>query len=180
MRSPKVGRDQRVLPVAVLAKSPVVGENSSRTTPGASDQLFAADKTDAKGRASAPAGRARTLRPYDPTQQFFLPPSIDDWLPEDHPARSVAKAVGELLDLGPISASSQSFDGAPPDERAQRSIRDPDSRMTKTNDSFHDAYNAHVARSQRTHLTGAHGSAATTSCALTRVPVVAPSPPVMC
>jgi transposase len=114
MESPNVGRDQRVLLVAVLAKSLVVGENSSMTTPGAPDQLFAADDTDSGGRASAPAGRARTFRPYDPAQQFLLPPSIDDWLPEDHPARFVAEAVDELLDLGPIYASYQSFDGAPP------------------------------------------------------------------
>ena len=114
MESPKVGRDQRVLPVAVLAKSLVMDENSSMTMPGVFDQLFAAHETDAKGRASAPAGRARTFRPYDPTQQFLMPPSIDDWLPEDHPARFVAEAVDELLDLAPIYASYQSFDGAPP------------------------------------------------------------------
>jgi transposase len=114
MESPKVVRDQRVLVVAVLAKSLVVGENLSMTTPGASDQLFAADDTGSQGRASAAAGRARTFRPYDPAQQFLLPPSIDDWLPEDHPARFVAEAVDELLDLGPIYASYKSFDGAPP------------------------------------------------------------------
>ena len=84
------------------------------TTPGASDQLFAADETDPKGRTTAPAGRARTFRSYDPSQQFLLPPSIDDWLAEDHPSRFVAEAVDELLDLAPIYASYESFDGAPP------------------------------------------------------------------
>ncbi|MHB1712424.1 MAG: hypothetical protein ACYCV7_13660, partial [Acidimicrobiales bacterium] len=65
--------------------------------PGASDQPFVADKTDAKGRASAPTGRARTFRPYDPTQQFLLPPSIDNWLPKDHiqPASAGATWVHE-------------------------------------------------------------------------------------
>ena len=57
MESPNLVSDQRVLAVAVLAKSLVVGENSSMTTPGASDQLFAADDTGSEGRASAPAGR---------------------------------------------------------------------------------------------------------------------------
>ena len=114
MESPNAGRDQRVLPVAVLANFLVVGENSSMTTPGASDQLFAADETDPKGRAAAPAGRARAFRSYDLSQQFLMPPSIEDWLPEDHPARFVAEAVDELLDLAPIYASYQSFDGAPP------------------------------------------------------------------
>jgi len=114
MESPKVGRDQRVLAVAVLAKLLVVGENSSMATPGSSEQLFAADQTNPKGRTTAPAGRARTFRPYDPIQQFLLPPSIDEWLPEAHPARFVAEAVDELLDVAPIHASYQSFDGAPP------------------------------------------------------------------
>ena len=45
---------------------------------------------------------------------MLLPPSTDDWLAEDHPSRFVAEAVDELLDLAPIYASYESFDGAPP------------------------------------------------------------------
>lgn len=84
------------------------------TTAAATDQLFAADKTDRARSATVPAGRERTFRPYDPTRQFLLPPSIDDWLPEDHAARFIAEAVDELLDLGAIYASYATFDGAPP------------------------------------------------------------------
>ena len=80
----------------------------------AAEQLFTADETEPPERATAPAGRARTFRAYDPAQPFLLPPSIDDWLPEDHPSRFVAEAVDDLLDLGPIYASYETFDGAPP------------------------------------------------------------------
>jgi transposase len=110
----KVVRDQPILAVAMLAKCLVVGENFSMTTTAAADRLFAPDETDPVTSVTTPAGRARTFRPYDPAQQFLLPPSIDDWLPEDHAARFVAEAVDELLDLGPIYASYESFDGAPP------------------------------------------------------------------
>ena len=51
------------------------------------------------GRASALAGRARTFRPYDPTQQLLLAPSIDDWLPEDHPAGFRRRHLGAREDL---------------------------------------------------------------------------------
>jgi hypothetical protein len=36
-------------------------------------------------------------------QQFLLPPSLQDWLPEDHLARFVAEVVNEL-DLSAIYA----------------------------------------------------------------------------
>jgi transposase len=110
----KVVLDQRVLSVVVLAKCLVVGENCPMTTTAAADQLFAAEETDPARSVTVPAGRQRTFRTYDPTQQFLLPPSIDDWLPQDHRARFIAEAVDELLDLAPIYASYESFDGAPP------------------------------------------------------------------
>lgn len=80
----------------------------------AAEQLFIAEEIDPPERATAPAGRARTFRAYDPAQPFLLPPSIDDWLPQGHSSRFVAEAVDELLDLAPIYASYESFDGAPP------------------------------------------------------------------
>jgi transposase len=61
-----------------------------------------------------PAGRTKTFRRYDPTQQFLLSPSIDDWLPEGHEARFIAEAVDELVDLDPIYAAYVVADGAPP------------------------------------------------------------------
>jgi transposase len=43
-----------------------------------------------------------------------MPPSLDDWLPEDHPARFIGEVVDELLDLGEIYVSYVSASGAPP------------------------------------------------------------------
>lgn len=62
----------------------------------------------------APAGSAKTFRSYDTSQMFLLPPSIDDWLPEDHPARFISEVVEELLDLDGIYASYVEASGAPP------------------------------------------------------------------
>lgn len=44
---------------------------------------------------------AKTFRFYDPAQSLLLPPSLDDWLPEDHLARYVGEVVEEL-DLGKV------------------------------------------------------------------------------
>ncbi len=32
-------------------------------------------------------GMAKTFRPYEPDQLLLLPPSLADWVPEDHLAR---------------------------------------------------------------------------------------------
>ena len=39
-------------------------------------------------------GMAKTYRPYLPDQDFLLPPSLQDWLPEGH----LAYFVGDLVD----------------------------------------------------------------------------------
>ncbi len=44
----------------------------------------------------------KTFRSYDRGQQFLLPPSIADWVPEGHLARFVDELVQEVLDLGPV------------------------------------------------------------------------------
>lgn len=59
-------------------------------------------------------GAAKTFRHYDPTRSFLLPPSLDDWLPEDHEARFVSEVVDELLDLSAIYDSYLEASGAPP------------------------------------------------------------------
>jgi len=46
----------------------------------------------------------RTFRPYDPEELWLLPPSPQDWLPEDHLAYFLADLV-EALNLQPILAS---------------------------------------------------------------------------
>ncbi|MET7859302.1 hypothetical protein ABZS81_19150 [Streptomyces sp. NPDC005318] len=40
----------------------------------------------------------RTLRAFYPHQVLLLPPSLDDWLPEDHLTRFVADLVDEVLE----------------------------------------------------------------------------------
>ena len=56
----------------------------------------------------------KTFRHYDQSQQFLIPPSLDDWLPDDHEARFISEAVDDLLDLSLIYASYATADGAPP------------------------------------------------------------------
>ncbi|MGH9028796.1 MAG: IS1182 family transposase [Acidimicrobiales bacterium] len=56
----------------------------------------------------------KTFRHYDPHQQFLVPPSLDDWLAEDHLARFVSDLVDEVLDLEPFLASYKEVRGYPP------------------------------------------------------------------
>lgn len=58
----------------------------------------------------------KRYRPYQPQQSFLLPPSIDEWLPEDHLVRFVGDIVDEL-DLTPIYAEyERESRGYPPYE----------------------------------------------------------------
>jgi hypothetical protein len=43
-----------------------------------------------------------------------LPPSLEDWLPEDHEARFISDVVENLLDLSVIYDSYVKADGYPP------------------------------------------------------------------
>ena len=56
---------------------------------------------------------SKKFRSYSREQQYLLPPSLDEWLPEGHLARFVVDAVGEL-DLGRIYASYEGLRGNPP------------------------------------------------------------------
>src|SRR5687768_9278948 len=79
------------------------------------DRLFeVGEASGVSSRREPPAGAFKTFRPYDPAQVLLLPPSLDDWLPDDHTARFVAETVNELLDLTPIYASYREVSGAPP------------------------------------------------------------------
>ncbi len=82
---------------------------------GRSDEaLFEVEEVPSPSRARMPAGSAKTFRHYDQAQSFLLPPSLDDWLPEDHEARFVSEVVDELLELSPIYDAYLTTDGAPP------------------------------------------------------------------
>lgn len=56
----------------------------------------------------------KTFRAYDPDQAFLMPPSLGDWLPEDHLARFVSELVEETVDLEPFLASYTEGRGFPP------------------------------------------------------------------
>jgi transposase len=57
---------------------------------------------------------AKTYRPYLPNQDFLLPPSLRDWLPEDHLVYFVSDLVDEL-DLSAIMTVYEGEDrGLPP------------------------------------------------------------------
>jgi len=55
------------------------------------DRLFGVGEADAVQPLKASAGAAKTFRAYDQHQSFLLPPSSDDWLPDDHTARFVSE-----------------------------------------------------------------------------------------
>ena len=81
------------------------------------NQLFDATDKDLEKppvNPKVPAGITKTFRSYDTSQMFLLPPSIDDWLPDDHSARFISEVVEELLDLDGIYASYIEASGAPP------------------------------------------------------------------
>lgn len=46
---------------------------------------------------------AKTYRPYLPDQDFLLPPSLNEWLPEDHLAYFVSDVIDQL-DLSAIES----------------------------------------------------------------------------
>jgi transposase len=52
----------------------------------------------------------KVFRPYAPDQQFLLPPSLRDWLPEGHLALFVSEVV-DALDLSAIYAVYEEGDG---------------------------------------------------------------------
>jgi transposase len=55
----------------------------------------------------------KTFRPYEPDQLLLLPPSLADWVPEDHLARFVGDVVG-TLDLRRIEETYTEERGYPP------------------------------------------------------------------
>lgn len=60
------------------------------------------------------SGMAKTYRPYSPDQMLLLPPSLRDWLPENHPVYFVSDVI-DNLDLGAIESFYEKEDrGYPP------------------------------------------------------------------
>lgn len=55
----------------------------------------------------------KKFKRYEPKQILLLPPSIDEWLPEDHPAHFIDEVV-EKLDLSAIYNDYREKSGQPP------------------------------------------------------------------
>ena len=66
------------------------------------------------GRVPAAVAGTKVFRDYDQHQSFLLPPSLLDWLPEDHLARVIDSLVDNALDLSVVLASYDEERGYPP------------------------------------------------------------------
>src|SRR4029434_3802164 len=62
---------------------------------------------------------AKTYRPYVPEQDLLLPPSLRDWLPEDH----LAYFVSDLIDQLDVSESTAVYDRERRASRASQQAR---------------------------------------------------------
>ncbi len=78
------------------------------------DGLFEVESVEKKQPQGRPATVDKTFRAFDPPQVLLLPPSLDEWLSEDHLARFVADLVDDVLDLGPVLANCTEKRGYPP------------------------------------------------------------------
>ncbi|MFG3590736.1 IS1182 family transposase [Streptomyces sp. NPDC047990] len=78
------------------------------------DGLFEVEPAGKRQQQGRPAAVDKQFRAFDPHQVLLLPPSLDDWLPQDHLARFVADLVDEVLDLGPVLADYTKERGYPP------------------------------------------------------------------
>lgn len=76
--------------------------------------LFEVEPAEGKQPPRRAAAVDKRFRSFDPHQVLLLPPSLDDWLPQDHLARFVAELVDDVLDLGPVLADYTEKRGYPP------------------------------------------------------------------
>ena len=78
------------------------------------DKLFEVQGEPVRPPEKVPAGVNKRFRDYDQSQSFLLPPSLDDWLPENHEARFISDVAENLLDLSCVYDSYTEASGAPP------------------------------------------------------------------
>ena len=62
----------------------------------------------------AGAGVNKRFKPFDPDAVMLVPPSLDDWLPQNHLSRFIADVVETELDLSRFYASYAKTKGQPP------------------------------------------------------------------
>jgi hypothetical protein len=106
----------------------------------------------------------KTYRPYVPEQDLLLPPSLREWLPEDHLAFFVSDLIDQLNLSGITTVYEDEERGYPPyhpvmltkvlvyaycvgvfSSRKIYNFTDPESRIMKGPDGFVQAYNVQVA-----------------------------------
>ena len=68
------------------------------------------------GRGEMGAPVSKTYRPFDRKQLLLMPPSLDDWLPQDHLARFLSDVVDELDLSGIYESYEREGRGFPPYE----------------------------------------------------------------
>ena len=78
------------------------------------DKLFEVEGAPVRPHDKVAAAVNKRFRHYDQSQSFLLPPSLDDWLPENHEARFISEVVDTLLGLDCIYDSYTEASGAPP------------------------------------------------------------------
>src|SRR5271170_8370579 len=78
------------------------------------DKLFEVEGEPVRPPEKVPAGVHKRFGHYDQSASCLLPPSLDDWLPENHEARFISDVVEDMLDLSVIYDSYTEASGAPP------------------------------------------------------------------
>ncbi len=58
-------------------------------------------------------GKDKNFLPYDQSQLYLMPPSLDEWVPDGHLARFVSDLVDDVLDLEQIYDAFEDARGAP-------------------------------------------------------------------
>ena len=76
------------------------------------DGLFVMDPVEPSVVERGPVDK--TFRPFQPDQIFLVPPSLDEWLPQEHLAWFIADLVDEQLDLSAFHADYTEGRGGPP------------------------------------------------------------------
>ncbi|MDQ6751855.1 MAG: transposase, partial [Actinomycetota bacterium] len=64
--------------------------------------------------ADANGGVNKRFKAFDPDAVMLVPPSLDEWLPQNHLARFIAEIVSEELDLSRFYDSYAKAKGQPP------------------------------------------------------------------
>ena len=93
--------ERRRSPAAGPAPGPVLDLVGSLRDDG-DDGLFEMTPVEPAVVESGPVDK--TLRRFDPGQAWLVPPSLDDWVPQEHIARLIADLVDEHLDLSSFYA----------------------------------------------------------------------------